>query len=112
MNTKGFTLIEVLIVLAIVMILAGLVSNTVVNNKGATADRAKKNADLFVANNNMDAMRTSCAGDSNQDGYGTCTVVLRDGKRIQLQCPTDFFDVKFFNATECKEVFQDMQFAQ
>ena len=110
MNNKGFTLIELMIVLFIIGIISGIVSNSVLNNRSATEKRAYANAQLFLQSNGLGNSTLNCAGDSQQDGYGTCVVSLENGKRLMLQCPTDYFDVTFFGATGCKEVFNDLQY--
>ena len=109
MNNKGFTLIELIITLSILGIIAAMFSNGILNNRAATEKRARDNAMKYAAENNLLVSRLSCAGDSDLNGYGTCTAALPDGSRLMLQCPTDFFDVMFFGASVCKEVFVDNQ---
>ena len=43
-HQKGFTVVELLIVIAIIGILAAIVSGAFLNNRGATEDRAKTGA--------------------------------------------------------------------
>ncbi|NOZ67981.1 MAG: type II secretion system protein [Deferribacteres bacterium] len=110
MKNKGFTFIELLIILAMAGIVATMFFGLVVNNRGATERRAFAGAVKFATGNNITVKRISCAGDSNRDGYGTCAISTEDNQRIMLQCPTDYFDVEWFGASGCKEVFQDFNF--
>lgn len=114
MKQKGFTLIELLTTIFIVavvgLVITGLISSTFLNNRGWTEERAYKGADTFIRNNALSVQRKTCAGDSDGDGYGTCALVLSDGKRVRLECPTDFWDTKIWGATSCKEKFNDIQF--
>jgi len=107
-NQKGFTLIEVLVVCAIVLILASVVGGTVLNTRGATEKRAYEAAQHFITTNSIDVKRVTCAGDSDSDGYGTCAILTTENEKLHLACPTGYFDVKFFGATSCKEVFMSM----
>lgn len=104
----GFTLFEFMVVLAIVGIVCMLAIAPFFNNRGATQERAKENARMFLKDNNIEVKRLSCAGDSDSDGYGTCTVTTAAGERIMLKCPCGFIDVEFFGATGCKEEFVDV----
>lgn len=107
---KGFTLVELLIVLVIGLVLVTIVMEFFANNMGWTEDRAKDNAKLFVSENNITTSRMSCAGDSDHDGYGSCTVVTTADESINLQCPTDFLQVKIFGAKGCKEITGQQKF--
>jgi hypothetical protein len=57
---------------------------------------------LFISNNHLQVKRKSCAGDSDGDGYGSCTVVTTEGEKIFLQCPSDFLG-NLSGGTGCKE---------
>ena len=103
-NQKGFTIIELAIVFTLVAIVTSVIFAYFGNNMGWTEDRAKENAAKFVKENSIQVSRTSCAGDSDHDGYGSCTVVTTSGEGINLQCPTDFVQVRIFGASGCKEI--------
>ena len=109
-GVRGFTLIELLTVVAIGLMLVSIVFNVYLNNRGATEDRAFSGANSFVEENGIQPIRISCAGDSDNDGYGTCTVVTAEKEKILLKCPTDYVDVSWFGASGCKEVFQNINF--
>jgi len=101
---KGFTLFELLIVVVIISIIASVTLGIFVNNRGATEKRAKELAINFLQENEIAYKRVSCAGDSDDDGYGSCTVVTEEGEKIYLQCPCDFVSVNFWGAKSCKEI--------
>ncbi len=126
-NSKGFTLVELMITIAIVAILSvitlGALSNTFLNNKGFTEDRAYEGLASYLETNKFPGIsRKTCAGDGkDQDGYGSCSfaylvettdqngmVISTTEKRIRLDCPTDFWDVNVWGATSCKEKFNDL----
>lgn len=107
---KGFTVIELLIVIAIIGILAAVVSGAILDNRGATEKRAKQAAVKFLEENGISYQRMSCAGDSDHDGYGTCNIMTDKGEKIMLNCQTGFFDTKVFGASECKEVYANINF--
>jgi hypothetical protein len=88
-------------IVAVILITLGMVKN----NRGFTERRAYANADVFITSNKIDVKRVTCAGDSDNDGYGSCTVVAQDDSKIRLDCPTDFVNVYIFQARSCKEVF-------
>jgi len=103
-GNKGFTLIEVIIVLAILGILLAVVSGGLVNTRGATEARAYEGMSKFLADNsNIQVERKTCAGDSDGDGYGTCTIVTTKGETIRLECPTGYFD-RMTGAESCKDM--------
>jgi prepilin-type N-terminal cleavage/methylation domain-containing protein len=102
-NKNGFSLVELMIVVAVIGIAISIGFGTFINNRGATEKRAYEGAQSFIAENNINADRMTCAGDSDRDGYGTCVIHPNDGKIIVLKCPTDYFQVNWFNATSCKE---------
>ena len=103
-------MIEIFVIIAIIGIFSAIVTNAFLNNRGATERRAYRGAKNFISMNNIKPKRLSCAGDSDNDGYGTCTVMTDDNQRIMLRCPTGYFDVNFFGASSCKEVFGDVNF--
>jgi len=77
---------------------------------GATENRAYEAGELFISKNQIvmtdgtERGRMTCAGDSDGDGYGSCTIVTLAGEKIYLQCPTDWIAVNFWNAASCKEI--------
>lgn len=110
MKKNGFGLIENLGLIAVLAGAAFILALVFLNNRGYTEERAYQFAKSFVEQNQLDVARMTCAGDSNNDGYGSCAVTLKNDERIMLQCPTDFFAVRVFGASSCKEVFNDTQF--
>lgn len=106
----GFTIIELMIAIALVGMVGAILTSAVLNNRGATEKRAYIAAQQFIDDNNLDVERRTCAGDSDDDGYGSCALTLRDQRRIRLECPTGFFATSLFGATSCKEIFFDMNF--
>ena len=60
---------------------------------------------MYVMRHDIKVKYVDCAGDSNGDGYGTCTIKTTDDKRIMLRCPTDYFDVEVWGAKACKEIY-------
>ena len=112
MKRNGFTVVELMIVVAIVGIIASVVSSGLLNTRGATEDRAYQGATKFIDDNNIAVLRKTCAGDSDGDGYGTCTIVqavrqadgsVAEGSKIRLECPTNWFD-RLTGAVSCKEI--------
>lgn len=103
MKNSGFTLVELMIVLAAVGIVTVLVSNIFLNNKGDTQRRAYAALDTYLAANEITVDRKTCSGDSDYDGYGSCTVVTTEGEKIQLQCESGWFNTEVTGATGCKE---------
>lgn len=105
---KGFTMIELLITLVIGTIImlpiSGLVVDFFLNNRGATEERAYEGMNAFIMDNDLQVSRSSCAGDSDGDGYGSCTIVLESGERIYLDCPSSWGSVNLFGASGCKEI--------
>lgn len=111
-NRNGFTLVEVMIVIAILSILATVVFDAILNNRGATERRAFESANIFLAENNITTERMTCAGDSDNDGYGTCNIVTDSGEKILLNCPTNYFDINWWGANNCKEVLFNINMMQ
>ena len=107
-KSHGFTLVEVLVVAIFSIIVFGAVVGLFLDNMAHTEKRAEENAKIFVTKNNIHVKRMTCAGDSDNDGYGSCAITTTDGERINLRCPASFFQVGVFGATGCKEVFYDM----
>jgi len=105
---RGYTLIELLIATAIIAVIASIIATVFIDNRGATESRALENAQKFIADNNIEAKRLTCAGDSDGDGYGTCNLVTASGEKVILNCPTNWGDVNLFGATGCKEIFINM----
>ena len=103
-NTKqtGFTLIELTIVIAILGVIGSIVYASFSDTRGATQSRAEDNMNLFISNNHLQVKRKSCAGDSDGDGYGSCTIVTTEGEKIFLQCPSDYLG-NLGGGTGCKE---------
>lgn len=100
---KGFTLIELLIVVAFIGIIASVVGGIFLNNKSSVEKRAFTNANLFVTTNNITVKRLSCTGETNNDGFSTCTLVTAEDEKIQLDCTSDWVSVNIWRATGCKE---------
>ena len=107
---SGFTFVAVMSGIAIIGIVMIAVFADLLNNRGATERRALDGANKFLIENSIKAKRVTCAGDSDNDGYGTCNIVTESGEKIILSCPTNYVDVNWFGATGCKEVFQNMNF--
>lgn len=105
---RGFTLLEVLVVLSVVCIVVVCTANLFLNNMRVTELRADEIAREYVERNGMSVKRLSCAGDSDNDGYSTCNIVLEDGEKIILKCPCDFMNVNMFGARGCKEVLNKL----
>lgn len=90
---------------AIVLLVLGMWAYSLFwNNRGATEARAYDGVHAFIKQNSIQSKRITCAGDSDGNGYGTCTIAATDGEVIALECPTDFIDVNVWGATSCKEV--------
>lgn len=97
----GFTLVEVIIVIAIVGILVAVVFGA--GFRGTTENQAYTAMNSFIQKANIsDVDRATCAGDSDGDGYGSCTVVRKSGEKIFLMCPVGLSLLT--GAESCKEV--------
>ncbi|BDH16554.1 MAG: hypothetical protein [Bacteriophage sp.] len=103
LNLIHYTL-HFIIILIMITILFSFLSNFVINNMSSTRKRAEANATLFIKDNNIEVKRLVCAGDSDHDGYGTCTITEVNDKKIQLQCISNFLNVSIFKDTSCKEI--------
>ena len=106
MKQKGYTLIELVTTIIIIIVIALSLFSLVLNNRGVTEQRAYSGAKQFINNNSIAAKRLTCAGDSDGDGYGTCVIVTTDNERIRLSCPTGWLSTKVFGASSCKEEIQ------
>jgi hypothetical protein len=107
-HTKFETGVKLFIGLVFLMAIPGVFLGGCMNNKGATEKRALENAKKFAVENNLKIQRINCAGDSDGDGFGSCTIVTDKNEKIMLQCPSDWSDTKIWGATGCKEIFQNM----
>ncbi len=103
MKNKGISLIEIMIVMAILGILLTIVISTTINSPGVTENRATTNADKWISETGITIKRKSYSHDSDGDGYGSCTVVTQEGEKIYLQCVSGWFQ-EFTGASGCKEV--------
>lgn len=101
---KGITGVELLSMLFIVCLASIALASMFVNNMGATEKRTKEAALAFMSDNDLTKKRLTCSGDSDGDGYGSCTLVTTEGEKIQLQCVSGFMATKLWGATGCKEV--------
>jgi hypothetical protein len=109
---KGITFVEATIILVIVSLVSVIAAGAILNNRGATERRAYENSNIFIKDNGISVKRKTCAGDSNNDGYGTCNILTEDGEKIILQCPTSYFSINWFGAKSCKEVFLNLNMMQ
>lgn len=100
---KKKTIFIIVTILSLVCIIGVTIFVHVINNRNFTEQRARENAQKFITDNNITSKRMTCAGDSDGDGYGTCTIVTSTNEKIQLACPSDFVDVRIFGAQGCKE---------
>ena len=107
-NTLIEFLIKAIFAVVLLVIIVGSIIGTFMNNMSATEARAEKNAMIFVEKNQINVKRMTCAGDSDNDGYGSCAITTAENERINLRCPSDFVSVAIFGAKGCKEVFYDV----
>lgn len=106
---NGYTAIEVIIsvfiLLVVCLAILAPIQKFTVNSLSATESRAYEGLQRFIDKNDISNIkRKTCAGDSDDDGYGSCSVTLTDGEKIYLLCPTDFIQNKLIGAESCKEV--------
>ena len=111
-SRSGYTVIEVLVCCVMASIFLTIIMSVFVNNRGSTEERALVAAKQFALDNNIEVKRVTCAGDSDADGYGSCSMLTESGEKIMLQCPSSFTDVKLFGAKGCKEVFFNLNMQQ
>ena len=109
-TSKGFTLVALIMVVGVFMLILVAIGGLMINNIKITQERAQKNAELFIMENEITPTRMTCAGDSDKDGQGTCVIVLESGDKIKLLCPTDWFNVEMIGATACKEEIVILEF--
>lgn len=100
---KGVISFQIVVCLAIVAILAVIIGEATLDNMSHTKQRAEANAKLFLAQNKLETKIFTCAGDSDGDGYGTCSMTLQDGSKLQLECSSRFMNVTVWGDTSCKE---------
>lgn len=84
MRTRGFTLIEAMIVVAVVVLIAGLVLGMLGLSCGlaGSADHAEQEARAHASKLGWKVSGIACTGrDTDGDGYISCTVALEDGSR-------------------------------
>jgi type II secretory pathway pseudopilin PulG len=106
--SKGFTVIELLFVVSVFIIVGLTIGNGCLNNRAWTEQRASDGAQKYIEKNGLSVSRWSCAGDSDDDGYGTCNLVLDSREKVVLNCPTDYWDINVWGAGGCKEVLQNL----
>lgn len=84
---KGFTLVEVLIVLSVVAIIAIIGMLFLGGAMGWNKESAEKNAQVFISGLELDVDKLQCNGnDSDGDGYVSCTFKMKDGSTRQYEC--------------------------
>lgn len=102
-SKRSFSLIELMIVIGIIGIFMSIGGSVFLApfTRSYTEKQAYKGMDSFIAQSSISGIsRKTCAGDSDGDGYGTCTVVLNSGEKIFLMCPVGPFNL----ASSCKEI--------
>lgn len=110
-KNTGFTLIELMTVLAVMAILGVIVANILLNNSGATQKRAKQQAITYASEYGIQYKRLDCLPDSDSDGYSTCTMTTDEKERIFLQCISGFWS-GVWGADGCTEVDTVMRLNQ
>jgi hypothetical protein len=106
-----FGIAEILVTLFLAAFFVLMAASWVLNLPGFTEARAKETAAAWVQTNSIQPKRTSCAHDSDGDGYGSCTVVTQTDEKVYLQCVAGFWQ-GLFGASGCKEVETTIKFNQ
>jgi len=104
MNNLGGYMRQLIIFVLLGLFVLLVATSCVRDNRGFTEDRAYEGVERFIKQNNIDVKRKTCAGDSDEDGYGTCTIVATDREIITIQCPVNWIDINIWGAKSCKEV--------
>lgn len=103
MKNKGFTLIEMMITIAIVAIILAMVTNFFKDGKPSKRmykyERAQQHAEMYLKTNNFYTKRIGCNSD------GLCSVVTKQGEKFMLSCPTR----KSKSKESCIELFNYTQ---
>lgn len=89
---SGFTLIELMVVIAILSILASVVIGGFSSGSTDGKVNALDNRQAYIDEsgiNMREIKRKSCTVDSDYDGWASCTIMMNDGEKIELQCSTD-----------------------
>lgn len=91
-----FTLIEAIIIIMLLLIIGSLFLG--IDTEKGTKEIVERNAKSWMTEQGIyEYKRFSAAGDSDSDGWGTVTIVLKDGEKIYLQC-------RSYGSNTCKEV--------
>lgn len=92
----------VIVLVAVTLLLVYVVGRVTFNRPGATQAKAYEAVDRYLRRSNLVALRQTCAGDIDQDGYASCAVGLKE-ETIYLECPVGYFNVTYLGVTDCKE---------
>ena len=104
MKMGKFEMFVIAVIVAIFgIIVAGSAYNPVMNSPGATERRVTDNAKVWAKESNVKYSRLSCAYDSDNDGYGSCSLAKKSSEKITLQCPTGWW-TNYTGARQCKEL--------